>query len=736
MEQSNEIKYFNFNKKPGEKAKKACLIDNVEHKVEIITLYSNKIDMQKTFNSIINQTFIYWQWNIIVPNGQTCNLESYKDSRIKFYSEIDKEDLEYKIAKESNCKYIIFLKAGDVLDTSTIECAYWSLETNPEASWVYSNYVINGKILEKTDFTFEREKQKNIVSPSYMIRRREYLDIKNNVKEINSDWELFLNLLDQNKFPVKMSFYGSWNNSIEENISDKIRDKQILLKQNRGGINYPVGSDYWFDTAPFELEWNLKNIKKNNKKTNLLFIFPWLRLGGADKFNYDLISNLDKEKYNITIITTEPCEYIWRQKFEEYAEIFDLTSFLHRKYWSAFIHYIIKTRNINLVMNSNSYYGYYVIPWLKYKFPEVIFTDYLHAVNWNWRNGEYPTDSTAIARILDETFVTSNNLKETMIKQMGRKVDNTKVIYIGVDDKIFDENNSDIKMNDQLIANKYKYENKKVILFCCRISKEKRPILMLKIFEKIRKDRDDVVLFVVGDGDQLQLMENTAEELNLKDDVIFFGTQEDVRIFYKLSDVLVVCSIREGITLTTYEALSMSTPVVSADVGGQAEIIDDSTGRIVKNTQNVIDGENSVEYSVDEIDNYAKAIVEIIDNKEYAKIKKSCRDKIEDKYTINKMVANMDCEYHNLIKNGTKISKDIINNEEMYKQYLVLYNEADRRFYNSAKGGIILEPEENIEDSAIKQKDLEIKKLKAELDNIYNSKRWKYINKVLKFLRK
>lgn len=93
----------------------------------------------------------------------------------------------------------------------------------------------------------------------------------------------------------------------------------------------------------------------------------------------DLISRLDPEKFDITIVTTETSDYVWRQKFEQYGEFFDLTTFYIENDWPAFIHYLMKSRNIDIVMQSNSYFGFYVIPWLKSEFPEVVFTDYLHS---------------------------------------------------------------------------------------------------------------------------------------------------------------------------------------------------------------------------------------------------------------------------------------------------------------------------------------------------------------------
>ena len=120
----------------------------------------------------------------------------------------------------------------------------------------------------------------------------------------------------------------------------------------------------------------------------------------------------------------------------------------------------------------------------------------------------------------------------------------------------------------------------------------------------------------------------------------------------------------------------------------------------------------------------------------------------------------MQNEIETLISDGSKIPIDLINNEELYKNYLVMYNEMDRRYYNSAKGGIIPEPEETLEsklrkqiedikqqlneknveiqqkNNNILQKDIEIKNIKNELTNIYNSKRWRYTDKILKLIGK
>ncbi len=755
MDKSEEENYFDYNVKEKILQQHVnCVKDIISPLIHIVTRYdtnlTNIIELEKTAKSLINQTFINWKWTIIKQEAISLEKLKYEDSRIEFIS--TKESLikmQNEIIANSECEIIFILRIGNILDKTLLECGYWSLQTNKEASWCYSNYVLDDKTKVEKNFSSFEEKKKNIVSSSYFIRKDKFFKIgglQNNL-ETDIEWLMWLKLLSKDEYPIKMNYYGSWEN--RRNISSKeslteINNQIINIRHDIIGINYPVGTVYWYDTFPHVIDNTYETFR--NEKIHLLFILPWFKVGGADKFNYDLISNLDKNKYNITIITTEPSPYVWRQKFEEIAEIFDLTTFLHRENWAAFIYYIIKSRNVKIVMNSNSFYGYYAIPWLKYKFPEVIFTDYLHAVNWNWRNGEYPKDSTAISKLIDKTYVSSEKIKQTMKNEMGRKEENVEVVYIGVDSEKFDEEK--IKLDDYPNIQKEmaKYKDKKKILFCARISPEKRPLFMIKVLEYLIKEDENVVLFVVGTGQEITQMKEQAKIKNIDENIVFFGEQKDVRPFYKISDVLIICSVREGITLTSYEALSMKLPVISADVGGQKELITNECGIIVNKSKNL--KEDRTIYDEEEIKTYVEAIKKIIYNKNYNILQKDCRERIQKKFTIKHMIEKIEKSFEELLKNGSKIPKELLDNEELYGQYLLMYNEIDKRMYNSTVGGIIpkqntkssdeveklqkqikeYQVELNKKDKLIQKQEQDKEKINKELYNIYNSKRWKYIN--------
>ena len=63
------------------------------------------------------------------------------------------------------------LDSDDVIDPTLLECGYWTLTTNPTASWAYCNCVNFDKkeFLYKPEFDSEQEKKENLVIGSSFI---------------------------------------------------------------------------------------------------------------------------------------------------------------------------------------------------------------------------------------------------------------------------------------------------------------------------------------------------------------------------------------------------------------------------------------------------------------------------------------------------------------------------------------------------------------------------------------
>ena len=477
-----------------------------------------------------------------------------------------------------------------------------------------------------------------------------------------------------------MSYYGQWyrrkeNGELKRAKENQKKSKEIIEKTASkvtkivNAVQYPK-QDYNYDLIPDIVDSiKLPKIKTSNK-INILMFFPWMITGGADRFNLSLINGLDKEKYNVIVILTEPNKNVLRQEFEKHAIVYDLTSFIDQKYWLAFVNYIIEKEDINVIFNSNSKFGYYVLPYLKARYSKLPIIDYIHMEEWYNRNGGYSRYSSMLDSIIDKTLVCNENSKNILQEHFGRREEDIKTVYVGVDEDEFDP----AKYNKEKLLEKYSLDkNKHILSYICRISEQKRPILLLAIINKLKEVRKDFKVLVVGEGNLLSKMKAKAKELNLDDYIQFLGNIEQTEEIYKISDLTINCSIKEGIALTSYESLSMGVSIVSSNVGGQAELIDENTGILITCWQNEKDIYKE-EYNQEEVNDFTNAIVEILNNLD--KYKENCRKRILDNFTLKAMIKNMSKIIEDVYKepSNEKINngEDLKNNINITKEFITI----------------------------------------------------------------
>ena len=674
---------INYKLMPGKQKNKIEFEENIEKKpiVSIITPYYNgEKYIDQTANSILNQTFPFFEWIIIdddSPNKEAKEkLEKIgkMDKRIKI---LHKENggparaRDYGVKNaDKNSEYLLFLDSDDLICDTFIECTYLALKMHPKASWAYAD-VINfdgQEFLWRKWYSVKKEMEDNLLVMTALINKKDFLEVNGfdlEGKSLYEDWCLWLKLIEKEKFPVRMSFLGFWYRKKAPEESELSRtnnaNRKIALKYVREisrrivgakeGIQYPK-SDFNWDIIEDELPNNIVIPKhKQNNKIKVLMLLPWMAVGGADKFNLDLIKGLNKDEYEFTVVTTEPANNPWRLEFEEYAKIYELPSFLDQKYWQAFILYLIKSNNIDIIFNTNSKFGYSILPYVRAKYPEMPIIDYVHMEEWYNRNGGFSRDSSAYSSVIDNTYVCNANSEKILVEHFKRKPEEVHTVYIGVDEKKF--NPELYNKNEILKELKIEPNGKKTIGFICRISEQKRPFLLLKVLEKLKQKREDFLVIVAGDGPWLADVKLETKKLKLTDNVVFLGNVKETEKIYAICDMTLNCSIKEGLALTAYESLSMGVPVVSADVGGQRELITDEVGVIVPCLQEEKDIFD-FNYKEEEINPYVDGIVKILDNLEY--YKKNCRNKILNGFTIDNMLKNMD-EIFKKTKNNPRQAK-------------------------------------------------------------------------------
>ena len=124
----------------------------------------------------------------------------------------------------------------------------------------------------------------------------------------------------------------------------------------------------------------------------------------------------------------------------------------------------------------------------------------------------------------------------------------------------------------------------KIIHISCFEDKSKNISGLLESLKIIEEKGIDFQCTLIGEGMDLELMKEKAKNLQLINKVSFTGLMEGQKLADELSsgDFLVLSSNYENMPVVILEALASGLPVVSTNVGGIKEMIDDTKGILVE----------------------------------------------------------------------------------------------------------------------------------------------------------
>jgi len=708
---------FDFTKELGKELLDRGLVTDGKPLVSIITPYYNAGKyFEQTFNCVMNQTFPWFEW-IIVNDGSTDVhsiklLEEYvsRDGRIILLTQKNAGTSAARnlAVRKSKTDILVPLDADDLIAPVFLEEIYWALYRNPDAGWAYSDSVGFGaqRYLWKVPFSIERLKHENFLVCTAGIRKKEFVEAGGydaSEKYYYEDWLLWIKLLALNTYPVHLSGYLFWYRRRSDGVQKKVQNDNRLLKLSHEKLKeaandirndlaakeYPCGGKTGDYAPPKGSNWE-KKIFATHTKIHVMMLLPWMEMGGADLFNLDICRKIDKSRFEISVVTTVQSQNSWRQRFEDHAtDIFALPDFMETRDFPEFISYFIRSREVDVVFLSNSYYGYYLVPWLRKEFPKLVVVDYVHMEEWYWRNGGYARTSGVMGDFFYKTYVCNEHTRQVLIRDFGRAPESAETLYIGVDKDVYDPDvvESGLAYREFGIS-----EGCPLILFPCRIHPQKRPFLMIEIAKRVREKIPRIAFVVVGDGPQFGELKACVEREKLTDTVYLAGRKNDMRPYYKDCVLTLICSLKEGLALTAYESLSMGKPVITSNVGGQAELIDESVGRVLPVLQDEEAELDCRNFSEKEIIQYVSAICDLLgDMDNYHQICVACRQRIEKGFSSQLMIRSLEnifedmtenircdtvAEFQNLMEAHLKLADELVTLMGEVEAYEAMYKNA------------------------------------------------------------
>jgi glycosyltransferase involved in cell wall biosynthesis len=227
---------------------------------------------------------------------------------------------------------------------------------------------------------------------------------------------------------------------------------------------------------------------------------------------------------------------------------------------------------------------------------------------------------------------TSEFSRKHLVAYSGITSSKVHVIPNGIDTEQFAATDSPTQIPE--IAQSF--EGKKLVGIVGRIAPEKRVELLPDLIQDLVDRGINAAGVIVGKGICENDVRAKVERTPISDRIVFLGNCADMKSIYNRLDVLVHFGSVEGFGLAMAEAMACGLPVVAANAGGSAEII-----------ENGIDG-----FLVDpeSIGQYADKITELMnDQAVYDSISKNARSKILTEFSMQRFVDRYERMYADAI---------------------------------------------------------------------------------------
>ncbi len=225
----------------------------------------------------------------------------------------------------------------------------------------------------------------------------------------------------------------------------------------------------------------------------------------------------------------------------------------------------------------------------------------------------------------DSVICVSGAIKSYIQKHYQTEEQKITVIPRGIDLEKFNPANTDKKFIENF-KKEYHLNDKRIITTVGRITQLKDHQTFIRAIALLKKNDPKIVGLIVGgvrDDKQeyFESLEVLVNELGLKENVFFTGSQNKVAEIYALSDVVVSSSKKpESFGRSVAEALALNTPVVATNHGGVLDII--------------VEGDNGFFYPVGESALLAKNIAKCSD------LEFDGYFYISENFSLEKMVGN------------------------------------------------------------------------------------------------
>lgn len=313
-------------------------------------------------------------------------------------------------------------------------------------------------------------------------------------------------------------------------------------------------------------------------KERILHVITLSQWGGAQQVCYDIILNLNKDKFSVEVACAPGGELV--NRLREQGIVVHTIESLKREVYplndlrALFALYrLIRKERYDIVHCHSTKAGLLgrIAAWLA-RTPKIYFT--VHG--WGFYNvGEYGRLRPILifleklaARLTDKIICVSENDKKQGMKKKIASKDKFVVIHNGI-------NWNQTKKSENLRKEIGAGESDVIFGMVGRLAYQKNPLLFLEAAGWVAQTHKQAKFVLVGNGVFYGDCRKFIDKNHLEKCAFMLGFRKDVPELLSNMDVFVLSSRFEGLPLTIIEAMFAGLPIVATDVGGVSELVHD-----------------------------------------------------------------------------------------------------------------------------------------------------------------
>ena len=376
-------------------------------------------------------------------------------------------------------------------------------------------------------------------------------------------------------------------------------------------------------------------------KFSILFTIDNLTFGGGERVFSQIIRGLDREKFNVHIACNPGGRF--EEKLTEAGikiEPLDMTNRYNPLTILKLIK-IIKRKNVSIFHSQGGRADFYARMAARMLKPKVkiVNTVAMPVEGYDvgaFRKGVYRFFDRFSERYVDWFIVVSEVLRRTLINTHKIPPDKVIKIYNGIELDEYSPNGKEVRSQKSEVRREFGLaKDAPVIGAIGRMVWQKGFEYLIEAIPDIVRDVPDAKILFIGDGQLRKKLEALSKELGVRDNVIFTGFRSDIKEILSAIDILVIPSLLEGFPMITLEAMAMAKPIVATNIDGI--------------TEQITDGVNGILVLPKDPSALAKAIIQVLNDKELARtMGLSARKKVEQDFSVGKMVAETEKAYQSL----------------------------------------------------------------------------------------